>query len=111
MKWELEELGFRYYDPHAYQQIANLLVEKRDELETYLTKVSGELQTRLRLEGSPPRYRADPSISTASTARCGERVWSLTRSTTCAVCVSSWTLSRIAMPHWRGAFAVDSFAR
>ncbi len=51
MKWELEELGFRYYDPHAYQQIANLLDERREELETYLAKVRAELQTRLRLEG------------------------------------------------------------
>lgn len=51
MKWELEELGFRHYDPHAYQQIADLLVEKREELETYLAKVSAELQSRLRLEG------------------------------------------------------------
>jgi len=51
MKWELEEWGFRYYDPTAYYQISQLLDEGRDELEAYLAKVRAELQTRLRLEG------------------------------------------------------------
>jgi GTP pyrophosphokinase len=51
MKWELEEWGFRYYDPPAYYQISHLLEEGRDELEAYLAKVRAELQTRLRLEG------------------------------------------------------------
>jgi RelA/SpoT family (p)ppGpp synthetase len=51
MKWELEDLGFRHYDPQSYQQISDLLVEKVKERETYLAKVRAELQTRLRLEG------------------------------------------------------------
>jgi len=51
MKWELEEWGFRYFDPKAYSQISHLLAEGRDELESYLAKVSAELQARLRLEG------------------------------------------------------------
>ena len=51
MKWELEDLGLRHYDPQTYHQIANLLAEKRIERETYIQKVISELQARLRLEG------------------------------------------------------------
>jgi RelA/SpoT family (p)ppGpp synthetase len=51
MKWELEDLGLRHYDPQTYHQIADLIAEKRDERETYIRKVISELQARLRLEG------------------------------------------------------------
>jgi GTP pyrophosphokinase len=51
MKWELEDLGFRYFDPQAYQQIASLIAELREDREGYINKVSAELQARLRLEG------------------------------------------------------------
>jgi GTP pyrophosphokinase len=51
MKWELEDLGLRHYDPQTYHQIADFLAEKRVERETYIQKVISELQARLRLEG------------------------------------------------------------
>jgi GTP pyrophosphokinase len=51
MKWELEDLGLRHYDPETYHEIADLIQEKRKEREVYLRKVASELQGRLRLEG------------------------------------------------------------
>jgi RelA/SpoT family (p)ppGpp synthetase len=51
VKWELEDLGFRHYDPETYQHIANLIAERRESRETYIQRVSAELQSRLRLEG------------------------------------------------------------
>ena len=51
MKWELEDLGLRHYDPDTYHFIAGLIAERRDSRETYLQHVIAELQTRLRLEG------------------------------------------------------------
>jgi GTP pyrophosphokinase len=51
MKWELEDLGLRHYDPQTYHHIAGLLAEKRVEREVYIQKVISELQARLRLEG------------------------------------------------------------
>ena len=51
VKWELEDLGLRHYDPEVYHQIADLIAEKRAERETYIQKVISELQARLRLEG------------------------------------------------------------
>ena len=51
MKWELEDLGLRHYDPDTYHYIAGLIAERRDSRERYLQRVIAELQTRLRLEG------------------------------------------------------------
>jgi len=51
IKWELEDLGLRHYDPTTYSQIASLIAEKQEEREEYLQKVISELQARLRLEG------------------------------------------------------------
>jgi GTP pyrophosphokinase len=51
MKWELEDLGLRHYDPETYQEIADLLDERRESREIYIQRVIAELQSRLRLEG------------------------------------------------------------
>ncbi len=60
MKWELEDLGLRHYDPETYYQIAGLIDEKRPERETYIQKVSAELQARLRLEGVASEVEGRP---------------------------------------------------
>jgi RelA/SpoT family (p)ppGpp synthetase len=51
IKWELEDLGLRYYDPDEYQRIANLINERRAVRETFINRVIAELRSRLRLEG------------------------------------------------------------
>ncbi|MFN2289689.1 MAG: RelA/SpoT family protein [Anaerolineae bacterium] len=51
IKWELEDLGLRHYDPDTYHYIAGLIAERRESREKYLQRVIAELQTRLRLEG------------------------------------------------------------
>lgn len=51
IKWELEDLGLRYYDPATYHHIASLIAERRDSREVYIKRVNAELQSRLRLEG------------------------------------------------------------
>ncbi len=60
MKWELEDLGLRHYDPETYHYIAELIVEKRAERETYIQKVISELQARLRLEGIAAEVEGRP---------------------------------------------------
>lgn len=44
IKWELEDLSFRYLQPEAYRAIARSLDERRSNRETYLSKVADELQ-------------------------------------------------------------------
>ncbi len=60
MKWELEDLGLRHYDPEIYHHIAELLAEKRAEREVYIQKVISELQARLRLEGISAEVEGRP---------------------------------------------------
>jgi len=60
MKWELEDLGLRHYDPDTYHYIADLIAEKREEREIYIRKVISELQARLRLEGVAAQVEGRP---------------------------------------------------
>jgi len=51
LKWQLEDLALRYLDPDQYQEIANLLAEKREEREQYIARVIKVLRSRLEAEG------------------------------------------------------------
>jgi GTP pyrophosphokinase len=60
IKWELEDLGLRYYDPATYHHIATLIDERRESRETYIKKVIAEIQARLRLEGIDSEVEGRP---------------------------------------------------
>ncbi|VWB23821.1 RelA/SpoT family protein [Burkholderia lata] len=47
LKWELEDLAFRFEDPVTYKRIAKLLDEKRIEREAYVTQAIDRLQQEL----------------------------------------------------------------
>ena len=47
LKWELEDLAFRYLEPQQYRQVASWLKERRTEREAYLAKAQAELEARL----------------------------------------------------------------
>lgn len=47
LKWELEDLAFRFEDPVTYKRIAKLLDEKRVEREAYVAEAIGRLQREL----------------------------------------------------------------
>jgi GTP pyrophosphokinase len=47
LKWELEDLAFRYLSPERYKEIATLLNEKRLEREQYIQNVIKQLKTEL----------------------------------------------------------------
>jgi GTP pyrophosphokinase len=51
IKWELEDLGLRYYDPVTYHHISSLIAERRETRDRYIQRVIAELQSHLRLEG------------------------------------------------------------
>jgi GTP pyrophosphokinase len=51
LKWELEDLSFRYLNPEAYKRIAGWLVSKRADRERYLAEVQVELHTALEQAG------------------------------------------------------------
>ncbi|MBC7984929.1 MAG: bifunctional (p)ppGpp synthetase/guanosine-3',5'-bis(diphosphate) 3'-pyrophosphohydrolase [Candidatus Obscuribacterales bacterium] len=47
LKWELEDLGFRYLDPDNYKRIAGLLAAKRVDRERYIDNVKQQLKAAL----------------------------------------------------------------
>jgi len=47
LKWELEDLAFRYLDPDTYRKIAAALNEKRGERERFIAQVTTELRQEL----------------------------------------------------------------
>ncbi len=51
LKWELEDLAFRYMEPEEYQQIAHLLAEKRSERQQYIDEMIAIIDAELRKLG------------------------------------------------------------
>lgn len=51
IKWELEDLSFRYLEPDAYKKIAKLLDEKRLDRQEYIGSVVGTLKNAIESSG------------------------------------------------------------
>ena len=51
VKWELEDLAFRYLEPEAYQRIAGALAERRQDRENYIAAMVAALKTELARAG------------------------------------------------------------
>ncbi|HEY1588573.1 MAG TPA: HD domain-containing protein, partial [Rhodanobacter sp.] len=51
LKWELEDLAFRFLQPEVYQRIARLLDERRADREGFIRDALAELQQALALAG------------------------------------------------------------
>jgi RelA/SpoT family (p)ppGpp synthetase len=51
IKWELEDLSFRYLQPDAYRAIARSLDERRADRESYVTRIAEMLKAELEIYG------------------------------------------------------------
>jgi GTP pyrophosphokinase len=51
LKWELEDLAFRYLEPEEYRRVATALNEKRADRERYIEALCKDLQEHLRKSG------------------------------------------------------------
>jgi len=51
IKWEMEDLAFRFQDPETYRQVARLLDEKRAEREAYVERMRAQLEADLNASG------------------------------------------------------------
>ncbi len=60
LKWELEDLAFRYLEPDTYQQIARTLKEKRIERESFIDNVKSQLLVELRNTGIKAQISGRP---------------------------------------------------
>jgi GTP pyrophosphokinase len=92
LKWELEDLSFRFIHPDTYKKIAKMLDEKRSEREQFIVDAVAKVRGRTGGGGRQgPKFTAGRSTSTASGTRCARKASSSPRSTTCAPCASSST--------------------
>ncbi len=63
IKWELEDLAFRYMNPNEYYDLVKIIAEKRVEREEYISNIISNLKTRLSsagiesdIEGRPKHF-------------------------------------------------------
>ncbi len=57
IKWELEDLSFRYLEPEDYKRIASLLDEKRVDREKYIRDVIATLKVEIENAGIKAEYK------------------------------------------------------
>ena len=60
IKWELEDLSFRYLDPHAYKQVAQFLDERRVDREHYIAHAIKVLTNELQHAGVEAEIQGRP---------------------------------------------------
>ncbi len=51
IKWEMEDLAFRFLEPDVYRQVAKLLDEKRSEREAHVERLRARLEAELKSQG------------------------------------------------------------
>jgi GTP pyrophosphokinase len=60
IKWEMEDLAFRFLEPDVYKQVAGLLDEKRIEREAYVEQLRARLQQELKEQGIDATVQGRP---------------------------------------------------
>jgi len=69
IKWELEDLGFRYLHPAKYQEIAVLFDERRADRERRIARIIEAWRKDLRKRAWKPRFQDGPNTFTLSMRR------------------------------------------
>ncbi len=60
IKWEMEDLSFRFLEPETYREIAKLLDEKRLERENYMLQLRETLEADLKAQGITAQVAGRP---------------------------------------------------
>ncbi|MCY7318453.1 MAG: bifunctional (p)ppGpp synthetase/guanosine-3',5'-bis(diphosphate) 3'-pyrophosphohydrolase [Ramlibacter sp.] len=60
VKWEMEDLAFRFLEPETYKQVARLLDEKRVEREGYVEQLRSRLEADLKSQGIAAHVHGRP---------------------------------------------------
>ena len=60
LKWELEDLAFRYSQPEEYRRTAQLVDERRSDRERFILKFIEELETAIRKAGIKGEVKGRP---------------------------------------------------
>jgi GTP pyrophosphokinase len=60
IKWEMEDLSFRFLEPDTYREVARLLDEKRTEREAYVEALRTRLESELKAQGVTATVQGRP---------------------------------------------------
>ncbi|NMM19206.1 MAG: bifunctional (p)ppGpp synthetase/guanosine-3',5'-bis(diphosphate) 3'-pyrophosphohydrolase [Rhodoferax sp.] len=60
IKWEMEDLAFRFLEPDTYRQVARLLDEKRSEREVHVEQLRARLEAELTAQGMDAKVQGRP---------------------------------------------------
>lgn len=60
LKWEMEDLAFRFLEPDTYREVARLLDEKRVEREDYVEQLRSRLEAELKAQGVQAQVQGRP---------------------------------------------------
>src|SRR3990167_8592026 len=60
IKWEMEDLAFRFLEPDVYRQVARLLDEKRSERELHVEQLRLQLESDLKAQGMSVTVQGRP---------------------------------------------------
>ncbi|MBB1077599.1 bifunctional (p)ppGpp synthetase/guanosine-3',5'-bis(diphosphate) 3'-pyrophosphohydrolase [Rhodoferax sp. 4810] len=60
IKWEMEDLAFRFLEPDTYKQVAGLLDEKRVEREAHVERMRSQLEMDLQAHGIDAKVSGRP---------------------------------------------------
>ena len=60
LKWELEDLAFRYDQPEDYRRIASLVDERRSDREKFISSFIGKLETAINTAGIKGEVKGRP---------------------------------------------------
>src|SRR3954467_4782180 len=60
VKWEMEDLAFRFLEPETYKRVARWLDEKRVEREQYVEQLRHQLESDLRAQGIAAQVHGRP---------------------------------------------------
>ena len=60
IKWEMEDLSFRFLEPDVYREVAGLLDEKRSERESYVLQLRARLEAELKAQGIAATVQGRP---------------------------------------------------
>ncbi|MDB5915092.1 MAG: relA, partial [Ramlibacter sp.] len=60
VKWEMEDLAFRFLEPETYQRVARWLDEKRVEREQYVEQLRTDLESELKAQGISAQVHGRP---------------------------------------------------
>lgn len=100
IKWELEDLSFRYLEPDQYKQIAKLLHERRLDREQYIANVMSQLKEALAATGVQADLSGRAKHIYSIWRKMQRKGLTSARSTTFAPCACSFRRCATATPRW-----------